>query len=243
MYSKFSKSYKKNLSKIFPELQHNHIKIIDGMNRSILAHPFDSNFSTKKNEFKFLINSYGGSFTSALIKYLNPKYENYTNHMWYHLELKHKISPPVDISHNFKAIYIYGDPRDALISIYSRKLQNIHYLNTFQKKKKLPKTIEAFLDDEVDYFKFLEHHINWTKKSYCKRNFEILVIDYRKIWNYKKEILDFLELPNEMLHAFPKKMERKSSYKKLSSNYQKKINLIFKKLLNIIEKTPDFIVI
>ena len=213
------------------------------MNRSSLDHPYDDNFSADKGEFKFLINSFGGNCTSSFIKFINPKYEKITNHMWYHLELKHKISPPNNFSHQYKAIYLYGDPRDSLISIYRRDLQNVHYLNTFQKKKKLPNSIKKFLDNGIDHFKFLEHHLNWTKKNKNKKNYEILAIDSRRIWSYKNEILDFLKLPKEKLSDFPKYKPRESSYKKLSYAYRQKINIMYESLLKEINERPFFEII
>ncbi len=221
----------------------NNIEVYDGMNRSILDHPYDKNFSPEKGKFKFLVNSFGGNCTSTLIKFLNPKYKDLTNHMWYHLELKHKISPPNYFSHKYKAIYLYGDPRDSLTSIYRRNLQNVHYLNTFQKNKKLPSSIKNFLDNGIDHFKFTEHHLNWTNKKFKKNNFEILVIDSRKIWTHKSQILDFLELPKQKLIDFPKYKTRESTYKELSYTYRQKINIMFESLLKLINERPFFEII
>lgn len=221
----------------------NNIEIIDGMNKSRLKHPFEPNFSPNKGEFKFLINSFGGNSTSTLIKFINPYYSKITNHMWYHLELKHCLSPPKIYTHFFKAIYIYGDPRESLISIYRRNLQDVHYFNTFQVKKKMPKTIEDYLDNEIDHFQFNKHHNNWTNKISNDRKFKILVIDYQKLWECKNQILNFLELPKSNLKDFPKYKTRQSSLNYLSSTYRRKINQMYLDLTNKINERPSIEII
>ena len=179
-------------------------------------------------QFKYLISSFGGCCTSMLIKFLNPWYLTKTNHMWYHLELKHCPTPPTHLRHAFKAVYLFGDPRNALVSIYRRKLQNVHYFNIFQKQSAdLPQTLDLFLERGEDIFGFESHFLSWTNSSATQRSFPILFVNSDYLWDNLSYLFDYLEVPRKSRNSFPCRRPRESSWEGLSATQREQINSIF----------------
>jgi len=187
-------------------------------------------------QFKYLVSSFGGCCTSMLIKFLNPWYLTKTNHMWYHLELKHSPSPPIHLMHDFKAVYLFGDPRNALISIYRRNLQNIHYYNIFQKQGAgLPQTLDHFLERGEDIFEFESHFLSWTSSSATQRTFPILFVNADFLWDHLDHLFDYLEVSRKSRKEFPCRRSRESSWEDLPAKQKEQINLIFGNVMKKIE--------
>jgi len=70
------------------------------------------------HRFDVLVSSFGGVGTTFLMKFLNQNLSvncpNDRDH------LKHALYPPISPSPNLKAIYVFGDPIEAAISLFRR---------------------------------------------------------------------------------------------------------------------------
>jgi len=191
-------------------------------------------------KFHYLVSSFGGVGNSMWIKFLNPDYTTYTNHMHYHLELKHVSYPPEFLPENIKTLYLFGNPMNSVISIFNRNLQHIHYRNIFNKVLKPQNmTFEYFLDQGVDIFHLEQHFQNWMNDNNEARNYPIILIKYETMWDNLEYIFDFLGLEKKRISEFPDKKERKSDWRNQPKKIREKLLKIYTPLLSKINNSPE----
>ena len=158
------------------------------------------------------------------------------------MDLKHFPIPPVTFNKNVKFIYVYGDPRYAAISLFRRNYHFAHSkrINRLQKGKQTispAMTIEGFAQNGIDLFHFKEHFDNWYKKYLFTPT---LFIKYDSIFRYKEAILEFLNLPSEVLCEFPEKKQRITNRKIIDEHTYNKLSNIYCNFLKDYEKMSDF---
>ncbi len=163
--------------------------------------------------FKYLVASFGGSCTSMFIRFLNPQYSTVTNRMYYHLELKHVRTAPTNLKHNFKAVYLFGNPMNVVLSIFRRNLQEVHFRNIFGNSKRYtPLSFDEFIRNGKDIFDLEGHFDNWTKSTRKERHYSILLLKSETMWKHLPQIFDFLEIPRDRINKFPKFEKRNSNW-------------------------------
>lgn len=130
--------------------------------------------------FEFLICSFGGVGTTFFINFVK-KYKK-TNSPADRDGFKHQKHPPKKFKHAFKAIYIFGDPFNALISIFNRNFQReqLRKISKPKIKKFEDKIVNllSYLNNGKDLFRFENHFDCWAKS---KVRYPILFIKYENI--------------------------------------------------------------
>lgn len=162
-------------------------------------------------DIEVVVASYGGVGTTFFLDFVSQFKK--TNDPQDEDKIKHLVIPPVSFNKNVRFVYIYGNPVEAVPSLFGRGMAN------FQSKKlqrdqqiinepiPLDATLEEYAIAGVDKFQFRKHFYNWYRDCLMHPT---LFIRYEKIWDHKEEIFRFLGLPMSELENFPEKKQRRS---------------------------------
>ena len=198
------------------------------------------------NDKVFYICSYGGSGSTVLQRYLDnfgqtvhihsknpPKeltYNGSKNAQYYtYDEWFNNIKIPEDKLYNYKVIFIYKNPVEA---IYSR-FTNPDHLNHIQCDPTI--TIDKVIESSEDLFKIDEFFTNYTTKN--NRNYSICCVKYEDLFDNLNIFNNIIGIPN-IESLYPTKKEttyNKSANTKLTKIYQPLIDKMNKmKFIQII---------
>lgn len=145
-----------------------------------------------------------------------------------------------------RALYIFGDPMDAVHSIFRHERRVSGYAprrhcyavqgayRQFDPKWDL----RAFLAHGKDLFQLSEHLHQWI---HAKRDYPILAVHYEQMWDHIDEIIAFLGLPKEAAQHFPEKKERRSSWRSESPFIQDGLQRMYGSLSEEINSLPAII--
>lgn len=179
---------------------------------------------------EIIVSSFGGVGTTPFLSWLSSKVN--TNCPRDSDGLKHSTSPALISEKAERFVFIYGDPVEALLSLYSRK----YIRPQFKKLTGADNTVsleEYSLSgkDLICYEKQLDAWLSYSEKP-------ILFLKYPYFWQYEDEIISFLNLPSDT-KLFSKK-ERSS--KKLDYNREtiSRLEDIYESLNSKIENLGDF---
>lgn len=168
--------------------------------------------------------------------------------IWKHMRcpLNSLTGPQYEMPPNYRVIYLIGNPRLAVISIFRRNYQ-LYALDRlqvpFDVKKKFSKNwgLEEYANNGQDLFLLDEHVMNWVERPLPK-SYSILVLKYEEIKNNKSVLFDFLELSRRQRSEFPTLAERKSNLTEVSTNTASGLAKIYRGLEEkIAELPPSFI--
>tara|TARA_B100001094_G_scaffold330748_1_gene396773 strand:- start:5290 stop:5964 length:675 start_codon:yes stop_codon:yes gene_type:complete len=205
-------------------------------------------------EFDWLISSMGGVGSTALMKYLeNVAKINPTGFHTGCSRFKHARWP--DPFWNVKgAIFVYGDPRDATISLFNRVLVHTHLTNMAVPKRKLivpdevqagpgfdgiPANIQRYMDLNEDVFQFEEMIKNWATQL---TPYPRMLVKHEKLYDNPEAVLDFLKCNVGIFReSFPKKKTRSSNWSEHPCAGQ--LSNLFSGLIEKIDTIPDVLVI
>lgn len=118
---------------------------------------------------------------------------------------KHTIFPP-QFQEVRKALFVFGRPDLAVLSIFRRGICSVHLWN-----KGLPRAdldLEDYIDNGADVLRTEEHLRHWTTPG---APYPILCVDHESIFARKKEIVEFFGLGDEIVAQFPEPKARSSS--------------------------------
>ena len=126
--------------------------------------------------------------------------------------LKHSPLPPITRNPAARFVYVYGDPIDAVVSLFgrgfhteqSRKLQR--YADG---TRIIPRdmTLDEYAQAGRDQFLLERHFRNWYS-TWLRQ--PTLFLRYETVFANQQALIDFLELPARALDQFPQKRERRS---------------------------------
>ena len=164
----------------------------------------------------FYVCGYGGSGTVMLCRFLDQYGKTVHVHCRYPKELlqyvtnchfSHRASGFVETCHleKIKVIYIYRHPTLAQLSRWG-SFESMDCI-------KLKYSPEDYVQKGEDCLKFEELFDNYVNKR-INRNYQIIAINYHKLWDNLTEVFTALDLPLEDIFKFPAKVEGKSSYLK-----------------------------
>lgn len=134
--------------------------------------------------------SYGGTGTRMLCRFIEQHYKINSQPHVHH-------GNPESLSGNERAIYLYGDPIDAVLSFYrwnkyyGTRFVERHYRN-LDISGKFPETFDEYLAWGSDSFE-LEAHFNRYFEAKPKAG--LLMVRFDDMWSHLDEIFEFLRLP------------------------------------------------
>ena len=179
-----------------------------------------------------LVTSFGGVGTSFLMSYLAQFKE--INSPADRDSLKHLPLPPVSFNPRVKFIYVHGDPRLAVISLFRR---GYHYLQSYKLRSYelrldidseafIPKTmtVQEYAALGIDKFCFREHFYNWYNRLLTH---ETLFLRYETLFENVDSIFDFLDIPRKYVDSFPKKIDRASKKNEIPAETWNHLNMIY----------------
>lgn len=185
------------------------------------------------------VTSYGGTGTTALTRHLVeagirlPKGPG----QWPH---KHQRVPPgaADVPPGFRVIYVVGDPRNAVLSIFRRKYQVSHYqwLNSEVASEEITArltSLETFLDGGVDLFGLADHLDHWCNHP---PGYDVLMTRYEHLAEAWPEIREFVGLPAD--HPAFDFAPRESAWETLPRPQRERLDAIYRDLAERVAALP-----
>lgn len=177
--------------------------------------------------------SHGGCGTNMLVNFLD-NYIKIKTPTW-HTVLCH-YPTPIQFNNpppNFKAIYIYGDPCESIISQFRRdqnmtNISKINNKNIIQTHKSMT-NLNDYIEYGKDWFGINHQVERWLTTPV---NYPILFLRYDQIHQNVENILNFLELPLELKDKFPEYHPRKSKMDILTNEQQIKFRKMYSTTMN-----------
>ncbi|MCS4122739.1 sulfotransferase domain-containing protein [Salinibacter ruber] len=184
------------------------------------------------------VTSFGGAGTTMLYKFLDqccrdiPK----NTHDW--IPWKHQQVPPADedVKQGFRALYLFGNPMNTVLSIFRRGYQHWHFerMNESGEGQGL-QNLEEFLKHDDDPFQLADHFERWTT---AKRRYPIMLLRFETLWEQQEEVFAFLGVPSGLQDEFPKRRERHSDWRKQPVEHRKRLKRIYGSLAKRIQSRP-----
>jgi hypothetical protein len=166
-----------------------------------------------------------------------------TNHPGDADGFKHAPLPPLTHADNLKVVYVFGDPVDAVLSLFRRKYHFEHYLS-MRKWDGIQKpaihtetTIEEFSKRGRDEFRLARHLIRYRSEALPFQ--DILFLRYEAIFENVSKLRDFLELPKAFQEEFPKKVARQSSRASLAHGVKEQLEYMYRSLIQDVSSMKD----
>ena len=190
-------------------------------------------------EIDVLIASSGGVGTTFLINHI--KQWKSTNSPDNHDGLKHLPIPPLTQNKNVQAIYVFGDPVMATISLFRRQYHHTGSV-AFQAFHPVDFIIpyEMTLAEYVAAQKeglYLERHFkNWQEMA---TPYPVLFVRYEAIHDQLEAIRDYLGLSQAFIDTFPPRRSRKSNSNEVDPATLAALKSSISRFQRTIEDTKD----
>lgn len=151
-----------------------------------------------------LVCSHGGCGTTFFMDFLSK--ERNVNDAYDQDGLKHLRCPPRRVPNNCKVIYLYGDPVDAVASLFRRRyaVQQAHKFGNLLWRECTD--IRRYAELGIDKIGLNKVIKRWTQEG-KSRSYNIIMIKYEKIWKNLSTILEINEMTKYKKY-FPDKKER-----------------------------------
>ena len=189
-------------------------------------------------EHEIQVTSYGGTGTTVLVNRLLDAGLSMPPGpgQWPH---KHHWQPPAGdaVPPGFRAIYIAGDPRDALLSIFRRGYAVGRYHNLFNTEPGPEitarlETLEGFLAAGIDDFALADHVRSWRDHP---RDYPVMFVRYDELGDAWPEIADFAGIPVDPPLDF---QPRASDWRSLPEPLRTQLDELYGELAAVIEGWP-----
>ncbi|WP_309399510.1 hypothetical protein [Cerasicoccus maritimus] len=187
-----------------------------------------------------VVTSFGGVATTTFIDFLRQKIV--TNCPGNSDLYKHTAQPPVSNNPYFRAIYIFGDPTLATISLFNRNFHQHHsqiMQANFGQTSFIheAQTLDAYLQQGDDRFNFRRHFDLW-RNSDCW--YPRLILRYEVLWDRLDEIANFLSIPASTFADFPPQQARGSAIDDLPAKTQTALYNLYGSDQAYLASQPDF---
>lgn len=188
----------------------------------------------------FQVTSFGGSGTTALCEHLAAHGVDLPPTPGC-FPFKHQRRPPESaaVPRGFRAIYLVGDPRDAVVSVFRRGLQDGHYIGM---RMSLPPpevesrlaTLAAFAEAGIDDFLMADHLAGWT--SAVDRGYPIVLVRTEALHDAWPDFLDSVDLPRD-IPPLPR-VTRSSDWREMPAQVRSSLDCMYGRLAERISSMP-----
>jgi hypothetical protein len=159
------------------------------------------------------ITSFGGSGTTALHDHLLRVGVDVPTTPG-SFPFKHQRVPPAsaEVPPGFRVVYPFGDPRNAVVSVFRRGFQGGHYRGMRLRKPPLAAEghltdLAHFLEGGIDEFEILDHFDRWHTRG--DRTYPVLFLNFAHLAQAWPALCEFVGLPpdTECLPVRPRASE------------------------------------
>lgn len=200
--------------------------------------------------YDVVVISYGGSGTTLLARTLG-RFMRVNAPNSERDGILHACSPTHPIFENLKigrAIYVYANPPEAVLSIFNRgfqgrmqaKINSMHRNRAAYLRNIRENTVAMELDDLLrrgtDPFCIGEHLNNWTNPQ--AGNFPILCVKYEALFESKSIIAEYVDTPR-LVDFFPEQRPRNTRLSDLKPRRRDALLQIYKAECQVYESLPD----
>lgn len=177
--------------------------------------------------------SYGGCGTRTFFEFLRARKNLNTQSHVHHGRIE-------DLPPESKALYLYGDPRDAVLSFLGRQEKDDptfvrRHLENLDVSCREATSLESYLKGGRDVFELEAHFRKYVYND--GRCCELLVVRFETIWDHLEEVLEYVGIANKM-NEFPAQRERRSQQDALSAADRERLNAYMKSLIELQASTP-----
>lgn len=185
------------------------------------------------------VTSFGGSGTTAVCRHLLDAGVDLQPGpgQW---PFKHRRWPPTvdEVPPGFRVLYIVGDPRDAVLSIFRRTLQFGHYRSLHRKEpdatvRARMASLETYLAAGVDDFELDDHVSRWLSHP---PGYPVMVVRYERIHEVWPEVHEFVGL--DPTHPPLPQRERRNDWRVIPAPQREQLDAIYGALARRIEALP-----
>jgi hypothetical protein len=148
------------------------------------------------------VTSFGGSGTTALHQYLLGAGVDVPTTPG-SFPFKHQRVPPASdaVPPGFRVVYPFGDPRNAVVSVFRRGFQGGHYRGMRLRKPTIEAEdhladLEHFLDGGVDEFEIHDHFDRWFDTR--ARSYPVLFLRFEELPRVWPTVREFVGLPSDV---------------------------------------------
>ncbi len=145
------------------------------------------------------ITSFGGSGTTALLEHLRQAGVDVPETPG-SFPFKHQRTPPGSdrVPPGFRVVYPYGDPRNAVVSVFRREFQGGHYRGMRLRRppadvEQSLHSLERFLERGIDEFEVADHFDRWFARD--GRAYPVLFVRYEQLPEVWPTVREFVGLP------------------------------------------------
>jgi hypothetical protein len=185
------------------------------------------------------VTSFGGAGTTALCDHLLRRGVDLQKGpgQW---PFKHRRTPPSasEVPEGYRVVYVVGDPRDAILSIFRRKYQFGHYAGLHDRQPSRATlrnlaSLDAFLDAGRDEFELADHFARWRDHD---PHYPVMFVRYDHLAEVWPEIATFVGLTSPR-PALPRR-ERHSDWRALAPDRRRQLDALYGDLAHAIDQLP-----
>jgi hypothetical protein len=145
------------------------------------------------------VTSFGGSGTTALYEHFQAGGADIPATVG-QFPFKHQRVPPADgeVPPGYRVVYLYADPRNAVVSLFRRGFQGAHYRG-MQLRTPTPAIEERLIDLDhflaagIDDFEIADHVERWQARN--PRTYPVMFLRFDQLPNVWSAVRDFVGLP------------------------------------------------
>lgn len=203
---------------------------------------------------KLAVFSFGGVASKFFIKGIVTA----SNNKRWQCHHGHERSPPATVDDNTRVVYMFGNPMNAVLSFFNRRIQRSHLhgfgdqedqcgdkewavkhcKNVYGDWRSLDPAwdLEDYLRNGKDLFRLEDHFNRWAT---AKRPYPILLLRYETLWDNLYNCKQFFRTPEFDIKQFPVQQKRYSDWQTLSQPIQDMLYEIYGGLYERINKFAD----
>jgi hypothetical protein len=158
-----------------------------------------------------------------------------------HFPFKHGRIPPraYDVPDGFRVVYILGDPRDAVLSIFRRGRQESHYRGMIGFEPSATtlhhlSNLDTFLEGGVDEFLIEDHLDRWMNRAPI--GYPVLFLKFWSLPESWSTVMDFVGAPQES--EGPELVPRASDWSSLAEPQRTRLDRMYGALAERIDAMP-----
>lgn len=187
------------------------------------------------------VTSFGGSGTTTLYEHLLEAGADVPNTPG-SFPFKHQRVPPghAEVPTGFRVVYPYGDPRNAIVSVFRRGFQGGHYRGMRLRAPSVEveqhlESLERFLDAGVDEFELQDHFDRWHAPA--ARGYPVMFLRFEDLPLIWPRVRDFVGLPRNA--QCPPIRTRASVWEALPAGLRARIDEIYGPLARRLALLPS----